>query len=146
MTTIDELYALWDADCNISEDHLDRESIATAKLHSKYLRLLIQHKMKIAALSAEYNNLRQAKFRYYRGEMPKDELTERSWSQWQGVKPLKGEMEEFLTGDSDLVKLNMKIEYIKVMIEALESIMKQISARDWQIRNAITFKQFIAGN
>lgn len=143
---IEELHLAWDVDCNISEDHLDRESIATAKLHSKYLRILIQHKMKIAALTAEYNNLRQAKFRYYRGEMPKDELIERNWSQWQGVKPLKGEMEEFLTGDSDLVKLNMKIEYIKVMIEALESIMKQIGARDWQIRNAITFKQFIAGN
>ena len=143
---IEELHASWEADCNISEDHLDRESLATAKLHSKYLRILIQHKMKIAALSAEYNGLRQFKFRYYRGEMPKDELVERGWPQWQGVKPLKNEMDEFLTGDSDLVKLNMKIEYIKVMIEALESIMKQISSRDWQIRNAITFKQFIAGN
>ena len=143
---IEELHAMWDSDCSIDEDHLDRESVTTAKLHSKYLRMLIQHKMKIAALQAEYNNLRQRKFRYYRGEMSRDELKENGWDQWQGVKPLKNELDQFLQGDSDLIKITLKIEYIKVMIEALESIMKQISSRDWSIRNAIEFKKFLAGN
>jgi hypothetical protein len=143
---IEQLHNMWEEDCFIDDDHLDKSSIATAKLHSKYLRLLIQHKMKIAAYQAEYNNLRQAKFRYYRGEMPRDELVERNWSQWQGVKPLKNEMEEFLTGDQDLNKIDLKIAYIKVMVEALDSILGQIKARDWQIRNAIAYKQFIAGN
>lgn len=143
--TLDELHDLWDKDCQINDDHLDKESITTAKLHSKYLRLLIQHKMKIAALEADYNIKRQAKFRYYRGEMSKDELNDRGWNQWQGLKPLKNEMDEFLTGDADLNKIDVKVAYIKVMVEALESILKQLSARDWQIRNAIEFKKFIAG-
>lgn len=142
---LEELNDMWDSDCSIDEDHLDRASVHTAKLHSKYLRLLTQHKMRIAALHAEYNNLRQVKFRYYRGELPREELTERGWNQWQGVKPLKNEMDEFLTGDADLNKINIKIEYIKVMVEALESILGQIKARDWQIRNAVTWKQFVAG-
>ena len=143
---IDQLNDEWDIDCNINEDHLDRESVNTAKLHSKYLRMLIQHKMKIAALNAEYNNLRQKKFRYYRGEMSRDELKEMEWEQWQGVKPLKNEMEEFLTGDNDLNKINARIEYINCMVQCLDSILGQIKSRDWQIRNAIQFKQFIAGN
>ena len=142
---IDELYEMWDKDTSIDEDHLDRESINSAKLHSKYLRLLIQHKMKHAALEADYNIKRQSKFRYYRGEMGKEELKNLGWEQWQGIKPLKNEMEEFLTGDSDLNKLDVNITYIKVMVEALESIMKQISSRDWAIRNAIEFKKFISG-
>lgn len=144
--TIDDLYEMWETDCSIDENHLDRESIASSKLHSKYLRLLIQYKMKIAALQVEYNNLRQKKFRYYRGEMPRDELKELGWDQWQGIKPLKNEMEEFLGGDSDLNHVDLKVQYIKILIEALESIMNQIKARDWQIKNAISFKQFIAGN
>lgn len=143
---IEELNDIWQADCDIDDNHLDRESINTAKLHSKYLRILVHHKMKIAALHAEYNNLRQVKFRYYRGELSRDELTDRGWSQWQGVKPLKNEMDEFLTGDADLNKITIKIEYIKVMIEALESILGQIKARDWQIRNAVDYKKFIAGS
>ena len=143
---IEQLNDQWEIDCNIDDNHLDKASIETAKLHSKYLRLLVQHKMKIAALHAEYNNLRQTKFRYYRGELSRDELTERGWNQWQGIKPLKNEMDEFLTGDSDLNKITIKIEYIKVMIEALESILGQIKARDWQIRNSIEYKKFISGS
>ena len=142
---IEELNDMWEEDCSIDEDHLDRASVFTAKLHSKYLRLLVQHKMRIAALNAEYNNLRQIKFRYYRGELPREELTARNWTQWQGVKPLKNEMDEFLTGDADLNKINIKVEYIKVMVEALESILGQIKARDWQIRNAVEYKKFVAG-
>lgn len=143
--TLDELHDLWDEDCKINEDHLDRESVRTPNLHAKYLRYLIQHKMKIAALQAEYNTLRQKKFRFYRGEMGHAELTELKWSQWQGNKPLKNEMDEFLQGDSDLNKINIKCEYIKGMIEALEAILGQIRSRDWQIRNAIQWKQFVAG-
>ena len=143
---IEQLNDQWETDCNIDDNHLDKASIETAKLHSKYLRLLVQHKMKIAALHAEYNNLRQTKFRYYRGELSRDELTQRGWNQWQGIKPLKNEMDEFLTGDSDLNKITIKIEYIKVMIEALESILGQIKARDWQIRNSIEYKKFISGS
>jgi hypothetical protein len=143
--TLDELHDLWDEDCKINEDHLDRESVRTPNLHAKYLRYLIQHKMKIAALQAEYNTLRQKKFRFYRGEMGQTELTELNWSQWQGNKPLKNEMDEFLQGDSDLNKINIKCEYIKGMIEALEAILGQIRSRDWQIRNAIQWKQFVAG-
>jgi len=142
---IEELHDMWEVDCSIDDNHLDRASIQTAKLHSKYLRILIQHKMKIAAYQAEYNNLRQAKFRYYRGEMPREELKERTWEQWQGVKPLKNEMEEFLGGDVDLNKIDLKIAYIKVMVEALESILGQIKSRDWQIRNAVEYKKFVAG-
>jgi hypothetical protein len=144
--TLEELHDLWDIDCKINDDHLDRESVKTPNLHSKYLRILIQHKMKLSALQVEYNLMRQRKFRYYRGEMGKIELEELKWQQWQGVKPLKNEMEEFLDGDSDLNKITIKIAYIKNMIEALESILNQIKARDWQIRNAIQWKQFVAGS
>jgi hypothetical protein len=144
--TLDEILDMWDKDSLINEDHLDKEAISTAKLHSKYVRFLMQHKMKLAALNTEYNTLRQKKFRWYRGEMSREELTSNNWDQWQGIKPLKNEMEEFLTGDNDLNKINIKIEYIKCLVDALESILKQISGRDWSIRNAIEFKKFISGS
>lgn len=143
--TLDELYEIWDSDSIIDENHLDRASIASAKLHGKYLRILMQHKVKLAALQSDYNTKRQLKFKYYRGEMTREELAENNWSQWQGLKPLKSEMEEWLTGDSDLNKILIKIEYIKVLIEALESIMGQLKGRDWSIRNAIEWRKFVAG-
>ena len=78
--------------------------------------------------------------------MGKDELATLGWNQWQGVKPLKNEMDEFLTGDADLNSLNIKIEYMSSMLSMLESIMGQIKSRDWQIRSAVDFKKFISGN
>lgn len=143
---IEELYEEWNKDSDMNTDKLDYESLNTPKLHAKYLRILMQHKMKYSALETEYKILRQKKFRYYRGEMPKAELEENGWSQWQGIKPLKNEMEEFLEGDSDLNKITIKCAYIKNMIDALESIMSQIKARDWQVRNAVEWKKFIAGS
>jgi hypothetical protein len=106
----------------------------------------MEHKLKLSALQLEYKTLRQKKFRYYRGELTRDELDVYGWRQWQGTKPLKNEMDEFLEGDVDLNKISVKCEYIKHMIDALESILQQVKGRDWNIRNAITWKQFISGS
>ena len=143
---IEQLQIEWDADCIIDDNHLDSEAIKSPQLHAKYLRHLIQAKLKLAKLRADYNTLRQSKFRYYRGEMGRDELTDRGWNQWQGVKPLKNEMDEFLGGDSDLNTMNVKIEYMSTMVSMLESILAQIKSRDWEIRSAVDFKKFISGS
>lgn len=143
--TVDELIEQWSIDNVIDEHKLDSESLKTPNIHAKYLRILIGYKMKLAALKTEYNVLRQKKFKYYRGEMTKQELQENGWEQWQGVKPLKNEMNEFLDGDSDLNKITIKCQYLENLIEGVESILTQIKARDWQIRNSIEWKKFIAG-
>ena len=142
---LEELQNMWGEDCIIDDNHLDRESVNTAKLHSKYLNNLISYKLKLAKMRADYNTLRQAKFRYYRGELSKEELQLLGWTQWQGIKPLKNEMEEFLGGDGDLNTMEVKQQYIQGVVDFLESVMNQIKARDWQIRNAIEWKKFISG-
>jgi hypothetical protein len=142
---LEELYSEWENDCKIDDNKLDTESIRTPNIHSKYLRVLMGYKMKLSSLKTEYNMLRQKKFRYYRGEMGKTELEENGWNQWQGVKPLKNEMNEFLEGDADLNRITIKCEYLENMIQGVESIMNQVKARDWQIRNTIEWKKFIAG-
>ena len=142
---IEQLLELWDADCAIDDNYLGEQSTATPKLHAKYVKLLVQVKLKHTKLQSDYNLLRKNKFRYYRGELSRDELNDLGWAQWQGVKPLKNEMDEFLSGDSDLNTLRVKIDYLETMIYFLESIMQQIKARDWQIKTAVEWKKFLAG-
>lgn len=142
---IEELTSEWEKDCDLDINNLDSESIKTPVIHSKYLKVLMKYKMKLSALKTEYNILRQKKFRYYRGEMGKAELEENGWDQWQGVKPLKSDMNEFLEGDQDLNTITIKCEYLENMVHAIEQIMNQVKARDWQIRNAIEWKKFISG-
>lgn len=143
--TLDELQDMWASDCEIDDNYLGESSTATPKLHAKYVKLLVSAKLKHTKLSSDYNILRKNKFRYYRGELSRDELTELGLNQWQGVKPLKNEMDEFLSGDSDLNTLKVRIEYLETMIYLLESILSQIKARDWQIKTAVEWKKFLAG-
>jgi len=134
---IEQLQEMWAGDCKIDDDRLDKEAVRTPNLHSKYLNILIANKLKLAKVKADYNTLRQAKFRYYRGEMGKQELSDYNWEQWQGAKPLKNEMDEFLAGDSDLNKEYIKMEYISAIVFFCESILNQIKSRDFQIKGAI---------
>lgn len=142
---IEQLQDTWQADCQIDDDRLDKEAVRTPNLHSKYLNILIANKLKLAKLKADYYTLRQSKFRYYRGELSKQELSDLNWGQWQGTKPLKNEMDEFLQGDTDLNQLNIKIEYLSCIVSFCESILTQIKSRDFQIKSAIDWKKFISG-
>lgn len=143
--TLDEIQQMWENDSEIDDNHLGEASTTSAKLHSKYLKLLIDAKLKLAKQKADYNTLRQSKFRYYRGEMGREELKEREWDQFQGTRPLKNEMDEFLKGDTDLSKHELRIEYLNTMVYALESIMSSIRGRDWSVRNGIEWKKFLSG-
>lgn len=142
---LDEIIDMWATDCVVDDNHLGEASSNTPVLHAKYLKLLMDAKQRRARTLHEYNTLRKNKFRYYRGEMSREELKEAGWEQWQYAKPLKNEMDEFLKGDEELAKIDMRLEYIDAMIYALESIMNQIKQRSFDLKNAITWKQFLAG-
>lgn len=142
---IEQIQDEWDKDCQIDDTHLGEHAVATPKLHAKYIKLLVNTKLKHTKLGSDYNMQRKNKFRYYRGELSREELTSLDWSQWQGVKPLKNEMDEFLSGDVELNTLRVKIDYLETMIYFLESVLKQLHSRDFQISTAVKWKTFLAG-
>jgi hypothetical protein len=142
---IEQLQNEWDADCEIDDNYLGEHATKTPKLHAKYIRFLVNVKLKHTKLQSDYNLLRKNKFRYYRGELSREELQALDWTQWQGIKPLKNEMDEFLSGDSDLNTLRVKIDYLETMIYFLESVLGQIKSRDWTIKTAVEWKKFLAG-
>jgi hypothetical protein len=142
---IEQLQEEWDKDCEIDDNYLGENSTATPKLHAKYVKMLVQVKLKHTKLSSDYNLLRKNKFRYYRGELSREELQDLQWDQWQGVKPIKNEMDEFLKGDEELNTMEIKIKYLETMVYFLESVLQQIKARDWQIKTAVEWKKFLAG-
>lgn len=143
---IETIQEQWEIDAGIDRAHLTEESLKTPKLHAKYLAMLMSCKSKLIKLDKDMSDMKLTKFRYYRGELSREELAELGWNQYQGLKPLKSDMESFLDGDKDLLLIKQRIQYYSNMTYQLESIMKQISSRDWQIRNAIENQKFLAGN
>ena len=142
---LEDLQTMWDDDCGIDDNYLGETTTATPKLHAKYLKLLVNVKLKHTKLQSDYNLLRKNKFRLYRGELSRDELTNLAWEQWQGVKPIKSELDQMLEGDQDINNLQVKLEYLSTMIYFLESVLRQLQSRDYQISTAVKWKMFLAG-
>lgn len=140
-----ELQDMWADDCKIDEMNLGRESVRTPILHSKYLNLLSSTKLNLRKAESDYLNMRRKKYKYYRGEMTQQELDDEEWEQWQGNKPLKNEMDEFLQVDSDLVKLTDKVEYFRTVLYQLEQIIRSLNSRTWDIKNCIEWNKFTNG-
>jgi hypothetical protein len=102
-------------------------------------------RLNLRKAESEYLNLRRKKYKYYRGEMTRDELDAEGWSQFQGNKPLKNEMDEILQTDEDLILLQDKIEYFKTVLNQLEQIVRSINSRTWDVKNAIEWHRFTNG-
>lgn len=135
----------WEQDCQIDDLQISSESIRVPKLHSKYLNELVNYKLKQSKHKSDYKLLRKVKFRYYRGDLTKHELEQYGLEQYQGPKHLKNEMAEILDGDEDLIEVLTKIEYCDIVIQTLESIMKSISSRNFEIKNFIDYEKFRSG-
>lgn len=140
-----ELQEMWAEDCAINEMNLGQESVRTPNLHAKYLNYLSSTRLNLRKAESDYLNMRRRKYKYYRGEMTQQELDDENWIQWQGNKPLKNEMEEFLQIDQDLISLQDKVEYFKTVMYQLEQIIRSLNSRTWDIKNAIEWNKFTNG-
>jgi|TARA_B110000881_G_C18605057_1_gene538933 hypothetical protein len=146
MITLNELQDTWKTDCKIDELNLGSESIKTAELHSKYLNHLTNFKLQLRKFESQMLTLRRVKWRYFRGELSKLELDDLGWEQYLGPQPLKNEMQEYLDSDSEIIKINDKLDYVRACLYQCESIMKSLNSRTWDIKNAVEFMKFTNGS
>jgi hypothetical protein len=142
---LSDLQSMWADDCKINETNLGQESARTPILHSKYLNFLSSTRLNLRKAESDYLNLRRRKYKYYRGEMTQAELASEEWVQWQGNKPLKNEMDEFLQVDNDLIILEDKVEYFKIVQYQLEQIIRSLNSRTWDIKNCLEWTKFTNG-
>ena len=145
MTTLTEIKALWKADAVINELDLSKESLRSPMLHSKYLDLLVDAKRKLSSKRRDLIRMQQFKIKYWNGHCTKDELVALDLPQYQFTKPLKGELDDKLSADDDCIQILEHIEELEVIVFTLESIMKAINSRGWDIKNSIEWNKFQAG-
>jgi hypothetical protein len=142
---LSEVQEMWTGDSKIDELNLGRESTKTPELHAKYLNILSNTKLQLRKAEADYYRLRRDKGKYFRGEMTLDELQDRGWNQYQGLKPLKHDMEDRINCDEDIIRAMDKVEYVKALLYQLEQIIRSLNSRTWDIKNAIEWTKFTNG-
>ena len=142
---LSDIQTEWSKDSKINELELGSEAIKVPILHSKYLSYLSNVKLSLRKAESDYYKLRRVKYRYYRGELTRTELESLGWDQYQGNKPLKNEMDEFLQCDDELNTLTDKVEYYKTVVFTLEQILRSINSRTWDIKSSIEWQKFTNG-
>ncbi len=138
---IDEIQKLWEEDSKIDPDNLHEESIKIPSLHAKYFQIynniVLLKKMEENKLKV----LKKDKWLYYSGKAEPDVYKDNPFDH----KVLKPDIDKYLDADEDLMKSASKIDYYNTILNYLDSILKTILNRTYQIKNAIEYMRFTAG-
>jgi len=142
---LSELQEKWAIDAHIDEHDLSGAALRTSNLHSNYVNEAITIKLKLVKLQMEIASLQVLRGRYFRGEMTTVELKEAGWEQW-AYKTLKADIVDMIIASPDMQTLLARQEYLKTIGWFLDSVLGEIRARSFNIKNSIEFLKWRSGN
>jgi len=142
---IDQIKAQADIDTIINPSNLDEESIKIPQVHNKYLCMLMDEKIVLEALESKLKLLRRDKWLYYSGKMSKEELKQRSWEPFD-LAIIKQDVDRFVESDDDIIEISNKVHVQREKIAYLESVIKIIANKIWNIRSTIEWIKFTQGS
>jgi ABC-type enterochelin transport system ATPase subunit len=141
---LDELKVMIKKDLDIDQTALDVESSRTPQLHNKYLVMFMDEKLKLKRMNSELSVLRKNKWLYYTGRMSQEELTQFGWEPFE-LNILKTEADDMIESDADYIKASEKVNFQEEKVNYLESVIKIVQNRQWQIRAMIDWLKFTQG-
>ena len=141
MKKLNELQDELDRDLKIDDSELDLESIKTPQLHNKYLKHYTTYSLQLKKAKDDYKILRRHKWEYYTGKSAPEVYLEKPFD----LKILKADVGIYLEADEELQQLGQKEAYLETTVNYLEKILREITNRNWTIRNAIEWKKFLHG-
>jgi ABC-type enterochelin transport system ATPase subunit len=141
---LDELKVMIKKDLDIDQTALDLESSRTPQIHNKYLVMFMDEKLKLKRMNSELSVLRRNKWLYYTGRMSQEELTQFGWEPFE-LNILKTEADDMIESDADYIKASEKVNFQEEKVNYLESVIKIVQNRQWQIRAMIDWLKFTQG-
>jgi|TARA_B100001142_G_scaffold131600_1_gene133182 hypothetical protein len=142
MIDLDTLQNMWAGDSKIDPDNLHTESLNIPVLHSKYYDIYNNLMLLRKKAEQQRKNIRHERYEYYSGKADPDVYIESPFP--KKIRD-KDTMQKYLDADTKLSGLSLKIEYYEVMLKFIEEILKQITNRTYQIKNAIEYMKFSSG-
>ena len=139
---LDKIQEMWEKDSKIDPDNLHDESLKIPQLHSKYYTLYNTITLLREKARESYAKVRLERYNYYTGKATAEVYAEEPFP--YKVRE-KDAIQRHLDADDKMNKIDMKIKYYDVMLKFLEEIIRAVSNRTYQIKNAIEWNKFQAG-
>ena len=139
---LEQIQDMWEKDSKIDPDNLHDESLKIPQLHSKYYTLYNTITLLRERAKEQYSKVRLERYNYFTGKAPAEVYVEEPFP--YKVRE-KDAIQRHLDADDKMNKVDMKIKYYDIMLKFLEEIIRNISGRTYQIKNAIEWNKFQAG-
>ena len=139
---LDTIQEMWEKDAKIDRDNLHDESLNIPSLHAKYFQIYNTIFLLRKKAEQQRKNIRHERYEYFSGKADPDVYVQNPFP--KKIRD-KDTMTKYLDADEKLSNASLKIEYYDTMPTYLESILKVIQNRTYQIKNAIEFMRFNAG-
>ena len=139
---LDTIQKMWVEDSKIDMDNLHTESLNIPMLHAKYFDLYNNIVLLKKKAEQQKKNIRHERYEYFSGKADPEVYIENPFP--KKIRD-KETMQKYLDADNKLSNVSLKVEYYDTMLNYLESILKVIQNRTYQIKNAIEFIRFQSG-
>ena len=133
---------MWEKDSQIDADNLHTESLKVPALHAKYHEMFNNFLLLRKKAEQQRKNIRHERYEYYSGKSDPEVYEKNPFG--KKIRD-KDTMTKYLDADEKLSNASLKIDYYDTMLVYLESILKVIQNRTYQIKNAIEFMRFNSG-
>jgi hypothetical protein len=142
MIDLDTIQKMWEEDAKIDPDNLHTESLNIPTLHAKYFEIYNNIFLLRKKADQQKRNIRHNRYEYYSGKADPETYAENPFP--KKIRD-KDTLQKYLDADEKLSSVCLKIDYYDTMLVYIESILKVIQNRTYQIKNAIEFMRFNAG-
>jgi len=139
---LDMIQNMWEQDSKIDIDNLHTESLNIPALHAKYFDIYNNILLLKKKAEQQRRNIRHERYEYYTGKADPEVYVEDPFP--KKIRD-KDTLQKYLDADEKLSQVCLKIDYYETMLNYLESILKVVQNRTFQIKNAIEFVKFQAG-
>jgi hypothetical protein len=133
---------MWEKDSQLDKDNLHDESLKIPSLHAKYHELFNNTLLLMKKAEQQRKNIRHERYEYFSGKSDPEVYVENPFP--KKIRD-KDTMQKYMDADEKLSQICLKIDYYETQLNYIESILKQINNRTYQIKNAIEWQKFIAG-
>ena len=142
MVDLEQIQKMWEEDAEIDPDNLHNESLNIPSLHAKYFQLYNTILLLRKKAEQQRKNIRHQRYEYFSGKADPEVYASNPFP--KKIRD-KDTMQKYLDADEKLSSSSLKIDYYDTMLVYLESILKVIQNRTYQIKNAIEFMRFNSG-
>ena len=139
---LDKIQEMWQKDSVIDPDNLHDESLKIPQLHSKYYTVYNTITLLREKARTQYTKIKLERYNYYTGKAEPEVYVEEPFP--YKVRE-KDAIQRHLEADERLTTVDLKIRYYDTTLKFLEEIIRNVSNRTYQIKNAIEWNRFQAG-